>query len=67
MTRTIRLFSPLAVIGFLIAGTAAHAATANFQGNCTNSGSQTPCTFSPNKAPAGQPFTGCRVVTRPAV
>ncbi|HEV7672006.1 MAG TPA: hypothetical protein VGS22_26090 [Thermoanaerobaculia bacterium] len=62
MTRNIRLFSQLAMIGFLIAGTA-YAATANFQGECSNStvGGQlhTDCTFSPNKAPAGQPFTGC--------
>ncbi len=43
-----------------IAASAANAANANFQGNCTSSsGSPTSCEFSPNKAPAGEPFTGC--------
>lgn len=38
----------------------ASAANANFQGLCTGGGtSSTSCEFSPNKAPAGQPFTGC--------
>jgi len=36
---------------------------ANFQGNCSNRtvGGQlyTDCQFSPNKAPSGEPFTGC--------
>jgi hypothetical protein len=44
----------------LVAEGAARAANANFQGDCTNSsGSPTSCEFSPNKAPAGEPFTGC--------
>lgn len=44
----------------LAAAGAANAANANFQGDCTgSSGAPTSCEFSPNKAPAGQPFTGC--------
>jgi hypothetical protein len=44
----------------LVAETAAHAANANFQCDCTGgSGSATSCECSPNKAPAGQPYTGC--------
>jgi len=44
----------------LVGEGAASAYNANFQGDCTNSpGSPTACEFSPNKAPAGQPFTGC--------
>lgn len=36
------------------------AVNANFQGNCTNSpGSATSCVFSMNKAPSGEPYTGC--------
>jgi PKD domain len=45
------------------AAIAAQAATANFQGNCSNSTVggvvYTSCLFSPNKAPAGEPFTSC--------
>lgn len=51
-----------AAFGILTVGTS-NAATANFQGNCTNStvGGQlrTVCSFSPNKAPAGQSYTSC--------
>ena len=45
----------------LVGEGAAHAYNANFQANCTNSGASSPtsCLFSPNKAPAGEPFTGC--------
>ena len=47
-------------LAFVLASTPAQAATANFQGNCTtSSGSPISCLFSPNKAPQGQPFTGC--------
>jgi hypothetical protein len=46
------------------ASTAAVAATANFQANCTNSTTSggvlwTTCTFSPQRAPAGEPYTSC--------
>jgi hypothetical protein len=43
----------------LVGTTVAKAATANFQGNCTNTSGWNSCLFSPNKAPAGEPYTGC--------
>lgn len=55
----------IGLVLLLIAGSAwpALAATANFQGNCTNSvqGGQlrTDCTFNATKAPAGQSTTSC--------
>jgi hypothetical protein len=55
------LFVGLALTAALVGEGAAHAIAANFQGNCTRSSTSSPtnCEFSPNKAPAGQPFTGC--------
>jgi hypothetical protein len=54
------LFVGLALAAALVGEGAAHAVNSNFQADCTGStGSQTSCQFSPNKAPAGQPYTGC--------
>ncbi len=55
------LLAIVALTAALVGEGAAHAYNANFQALCTNSGAGAPtsCQFSPNKAPAGEPYTGC--------
>lgn len=51
----------IAMLTAVLAGEgAANAYNSNFQADCRgSSGAPTSCTFSPNKAPAGEPYTGC--------
>jgi PKD domain len=64
MKRKFWLCTSLVAVLCLVGAEAALAATANFQGNCTNSTTGggvlwTTCDFNPNRAPAGEPYTGC--------
>src|SRR6476660_8610007 len=59
------LLAIVALAAALAGEGAACAYNANFQADCANPAgpptwsSPTSCTFSPNKAPAGEPYTGC--------